>query len=251
MLAMDRFLNRSDAGRRLAAQLETWATAPGREGWSKSDPLVLGLARGGVPVAYEVARALGAPLGAMVVRKLGVPGLPELAMGAVGPGGARVINEDVVRGLRIPEGTIEELTRRAAAEIERKEREYRRASPASVAAGGGGSLGDVRGRTVIVVDDGLATGATMRAAIAALRRAGAATVVVAAPTGSAETCEDLRSQAEDVVCLMKPARFSAVGIWYEDFTPTTDEEVCGLLARASTARQRSGAAQGARGARHA
>jgi predicted phosphoribosyltransferase len=248
---MDRFLNRSDAGRRLAVQLKAWAARPAREGWSKSDPLVLGLARGGVPVAYQVARALGAPLGAMVVRKLGAPGLPELALGAIGPGGARVLNEDVVRGLRVPQDTIEELTRRAAAEIERKESEYRRASPALAAAGGAGSLGDVRGRTVIVVDDGLATGATMRAAIAALRRAGAGAVVVAAPTGSAETCEDLRSLADDVVCLMKPERFCAVGIWYEDFAPTTDDEVCRLLARAWTAWQRSGASHGARGAHHA
>jgi putative phosphoribosyl transferase len=248
---MDRFLNRSDAGRRLAAQLKAWATRPGREGWSKSDPLVIGLARGGVPVAYQVARALGAPLGAMVVRKLGVPELPELAMGAVGPGGARVLNEDVVRGLRIPQETIEELTRRAAAEIERKESEYRRASPVLATAGGAGSLGDVRGRTVVVVDDGLATGATMRAAIEALRRAGAGAVVVAAPTGSAETCADLRSQADDVVCLMQPERFFAVGIWYEDFAPTTDDEVCRLLARAWAARQGSGASHGARGAHHA
>jgi predicted phosphoribosyltransferase len=247
---MDRFLNRSDAGRRLAAQLKAWAAGPGRR-WSQGGPLVLGLARGGVPVAYEVARALGAPLGAMVVRKLGVPGLPELAMGAVGPGGARVVNDDVVRALRIPEGTIEELSRRAAGEIERKEREYRHASYSPAGDVGAGGLGDARGRTVIVVDDGLATGATMRAAIAALRRAGAAAVVVAAPTGSAETCNDLRAKADDVVCLLEPEAFSAVGIWYDDFTPTTDDEVCALLARASTERQRAGHAHRVKGAHHA
>jgi predicted phosphoribosyltransferase len=213
---MARFRDRSDAGRRLAARLRPWAD---------SDPLVVGLARGGVPVAYEVARALGAPLDVLVVRKLGVPGHDELAMGAVGPGGTIILNDNIVRSLRIPSLVVEEVTRREAETIEHRERLYRRGLCSAAMS--------VAGRTVIVVDDGLATGATMRAAIASLRHASARRVIVGVPTGSAETCAELRAEADDVVCLSNPEPFLAVGLWYDDFTPTTDEEVRDVLARAA------------------
>jgi predicted phosphoribosyltransferase len=212
------FRDRRDAGRRLAAHLRA------RLGLSAGgDLLVLGLPRGGVPVAYEVARSFGAELDVLPVRKIGVPGYPELAMGALAPGGTLVINEDVVTELGIPEFLIERVAAREAVEIERRERAYRGGLPAPT----------VRGRTAIVVDDGLATGATIRAATVSLRRAGAKRVVVAVPTGSADTCEELRRDADDVVCLTTPEPFVAVGQWYEDFSPTTDEEVRELLASAS------------------
>jgi predicted phosphoribosyltransferase len=232
---MARFRDRSDAGRRLAAELRAWAS---------SEPLVLGLARGGVPVAYEVAHALEAPLDVLVVRKLGVPGHDELAMGAVGPGGIIVLNDNIVRSLRIPAHVVEELTRRESAEVERREHLYR---------GGMSDLAStVTGRNTIVVDDGLATGASMRAAIASLWHAGARRVVVAVPTGSAETCEELRGEADDVACLMTPEPFFAVGLWYDDFSPTTDEDVRELLARAAAERPRFQRERVAReGARHA
>ncbi len=239
---MNRFLDRSDAGRCLAAQLR---------GWAGSDPLVLGLARGGVPVAYEVARALGAPLDVLVVRKLGVPGRPELAMGAVGPGGTFVVNPDVVRVLRIPPRRIDELAHREAAEIDRRERDYRRGLKLPFPNGATG-VSRACGRTVIVVDDGLATGASMRAALASLRRAGAARVVIAVPTGSAETCQALRAEADDLLCLTTPRPFFAVSLWYEDFAPTTDDEVRELLARAAGERQRAQpASHRLKGERHA
>jgi predicted phosphoribosyltransferase len=210
-----RFRDRHDAGRLLAEKLTAYAHRP--------DVLVLALPRGGVPVAYEVARALGTPLDVFVVRKLGVPGHEELAMGAVATGGVRVLNDDVVRGLRIPDRVIDAVTALEQQELARRERLYR----------GDRTPPDVRGRTVILVDDGLATGATMHAAIAALRQQEPARIVVAVPTAAPETCNALRAEVDDVVCAITPEPFHAVGLWYEDFSQTTDEEVRELLACAA------------------
>jgi erythromycin esterase-like protein/predicted phosphoribosyltransferase len=207
------FRDRSEAGRQLAAKLAAYANRP--------DVLVLGLPRGGVPVAYEVARALGAPLDVFIVRKLGVPGYEELAMGAVATGGVRVLNEALVQKLGIPEYVIEVVAAREQEELKRRERLYR----------GGRPLPDVRGRTVILVDDGLATGATMQAAIKALKQQDPARIVVAVPIASRETCEELRAEVDEVICAVTPEPFQAVGLWYEDFSQTTDEEVRALLAR--------------------
>jgi predicted phosphoribosyltransferase len=209
-----RFRDRTEAGRRLAERLTAYADRP--------DVLVLALPRGGVPVAYEVARALRAPLDVFLVRKLGVPGYEELAMGAVATGGVRVLNDQIVAGLRIPDHVIEAVAEAEQRELARRERLYRGDRPPP----------DVRHRTVILVDDGLATGATMQAAIKALRALPPARIVVAVPTGSPETCEQLKAQADDVICAITPEPFHAVGLWYEDFTQTTDEEVRDLLARA-------------------
>ncbi|HYR95264.1 MAG TPA: phosphoribosyltransferase, partial [Candidatus Binatus sp.] len=198
------FRDRNEAGRLLAAKLSGFA--------NRRDVLVLGLPRGGVPVAYEVARALGAPLDVFVVRKLGVPGHEEFAMGAVATGGVRVLNEEVVNGLRIPEYVIDAVAAQEQQELARRERLYR----------GGRPSPDVRGRTVILVDDGLATGATMHAAIEALRQQRPARIVVAVPTASPETCEALRREVDEVVCAITPKPFHAVGLWYDDFSQTTD-----------------------------
>ncbi len=206
------FRDRREAGRQLAARLSAYANRP--------DVLVLALPRGGVPVAYEVARALGAPLDIFVVRKLGVPGYEELAMGAVATGGVRVLNDEVVRGLGIPDYVIDAVAAREQLELARRERLYR----------GGRLPPDVRGRTVILVDDGLATGATMHAAVRALRAQQPARIVVAIPTASPQTCEELKAEADDVICTITPEPFQAVGRWYEDFSQTTDEEVRDLLA---------------------
>jgi len=208
-----RFRNRIDAGRQLAEKLAAYANRPG--------VLVLALPRGGVPVGFEVARELGAPLDAFLVRKLGVPGYEELAMGAVATGGVRVLNDEIVRGLGISEHEIDAAAARELQELARRERLYRGDRP----------LPDIAGRTVILVDDGLATGATMRAAIAAVRQQQPARIVVAVPTASPDTCEALKAEADDVVCAMTPEPFLAVGHWYEDFTQTTDDEVRELLAR--------------------
>jgi predicted phosphoribosyltransferase len=207
-----RFHNRTDAGRQLAERLAAYADRP--------DVLVLALPRGGVPVGYEVARALGAPLDVFLVRKLGVPGYEELAMGAVASGGVRVLNDEIVRGLGISEDEIDAAVARELQELGRRERLYRRSRPTP----------NVAGRTVILVDDGLATGATMRAAVAALRQQHPARIVVAVPTASPDTCEALKAEADDVICAMTPEPFFAVGHWYEDFTQTTDNEVRELLA---------------------
>jgi predicted phosphoribosyltransferase/erythromycin esterase-like protein len=209
----ERFCNRNEAGRLLAKKLTAYANRP--------DVLVFALPRGGVPVAYEVARALGAPLDFFVVRKLGIPGYEELAMGAVATGGVRVLNDEIVRRLRIPEYIIDAVAAREQQELARRERLYR----------GGRPPPDVRGRTVILVDDGLATGATMRAAIMALRQLQPARIIVAIPTASPETCEELKAEVDEVVCAITPEPFLAVGHWYEDFSQTTDEEVRDLLAR--------------------
>ena len=205
------FRDRRDAGRKLAAELRGYANRP--------DVLVLALPRGGVPVAYEVAQALGAPLDVFVVRKLGVPGYEELAMGAVA-GGARVLNRDIINGLSIPDYIIDAVTVQEQEELARRERRYR----------GGRAAPDVHGRTVILVDDGLATGATMQAAIEALRQLQPARIVVAVPTASAQACAEMRVKADEVICAITPEPFQAVGRWYEDFSQTTDEEVRELLA---------------------
>src|ERR1700692_3469151 len=210
------FRDRRDAGRLLAEKLAAYANRP--------DALVLALPRGGVPVAYEVARALGAPLDVFVVRKLGVPGYEELAMGAVATGGVRVLNEQLVERLGIPEQMIDAVAARERQELARREFLYR----------GGRPPPDVRGRTVILVDDGLATGATMHAAIQALRQQQPARIVVAVPTASPETCEEMRAEVDDVVCAITPEPFHAVGLWYQDFSQTPDEEVRDLLARPDT-----------------
>jgi predicted phosphoribosyltransferase len=209
------FPNRAEAGRRLAEKLEKYA--------GRDDVIVLGLPRGGVPVAYEVAQRLGVPLDVFVVRKLGVPGFEELALGAIASGGVRVLNEDVVRALPNANELVESVTRREMAEVERREQTYRDGRPAP----------DLRGRTVILVDDGLATGATMRAAVAALRQLGAARIVVAVPVGAAETCREFQHEVDETVCVMAPEWFQAVGQFYEDFSQTSDDEVRELLARAA------------------
>jgi len=223
----ERFANRSEAGRLLAEKLTAYANRP--------DVLVLALPRGGVPVAYEVARTLGAPLDIFLVRKLGVPGYEELAMGAVATGGVRVLNDQIVNGLGIPGYVIDAVAAQEQQELARRERLYR----------GGRPPPDVRGRTVILVDDGLATGATMRAAIMALRQVQPARIVAAIPTASPETCEELRAEVDDVICAITPEPFLAVGHWYEDFSQTTDDEVRDLLARQQ--RQHSVDAQPAQG----
>ena len=215
-----RFRDRTQAGRLLATELAPWA--------HRSDVVVLALPRGGVPVGYEVARALGVPLDVFVVRKLGVPGHEELGMGAIAPGGVRLLNEDVVATAGVSNATIEAVAEREAAEILRRERAYRGDRPAT----------ELRGRTVILVDDGLATGASMRAAAAAVRSRGPSRVVVAIPAAAPNTCEVLRAEVDEVVCLMTPEPFSAVGLWYEDFSQTNDEEVRELLARAAEATSR-------------
>jgi predicted phosphoribosyltransferase len=209
------FRDRADAGRQLAARLEGYANRP--------DVLVLALPRGGVPIGYEVARALQAPLDVFLVRKLGVPGHEELAMGALATGGVRVLNEDVVRALGIPEDVIDEVAAGQQQELGRRERAYRDDRP----------VAEVCGRTVILVDDGLATGSTMRAAVAALRQRRPARIVVAVPVGSADTCAELREEADEVVCARTPEPFYAVGLWYDDFAQTTDDEVRDLLAQAA------------------
>jgi len=209
-----RFRDRTDAGRRLAAKLKQYA--------GRDDVIVLALPRGGVPVGAEVADALGAPLDVFLVRKLGVPGREELAMGAIASGGVHVLNPDVVDELRIPQNLIDAVAAEEGEELARREEVYRDGRPAPA----------VRGRTAILVDDGLATGASMKAAVAALRRLGPAKIVVAVPVGAAETCRELGQLADEVVCVESPDPFWAVGSWYVDFDQTTDDEVRELLNRA-------------------
>ena len=209
------FPNRAEAGRLLAEKLENYV--------GRSDVVVLGLPRGGVPVAYEVAQRLGAPLDVFVVRKLGVPGFEELAAGAIASGGVRVLNEDVVRALPNADQLIESVTEKETVELERREQTYRDGRPAP----------ELRGRVVILVDDGLATGATMRAAVAALRQRGVAKIVVAAPVGAPDTCRELEQEADETICAITPEFFQAVGQYYEDFSQTSDEEVRELLSRAT------------------
>jgi predicted phosphoribosyltransferase len=211
-----RFRDRREAGRALASKLSKYA--------GRRDVIVLALPRGGVPVAYEVARALEAPLDVFLVRKLGIPGHEELAMGAVATGGVRVLNVPLVRSLGIPESVVESITSKEQSELERQERLYRSRRPPV----------DARGKTVILVDDGLATGATMVAAIQALRKLAPERIVVAVPVAARDTCEQLESVADDVLCAVTPEPFHAVGLWYEDFSPTSDDEVRELLEAASS-----------------
>jgi putative phosphoribosyl transferase len=219
------FRDRVDAGRQLALRLRRYANRP--------DVLVLALPRGGVPVAYEVAKELQAPLDVFLVRKLGVPGYEELAMGAIASGGVRVINQDVVRYMGIPAEVIDAVAADEQRELERRERAYRDDRPPP----------DVKGRIVILIDDGLATGSTMRAAAAALRKQGPARIVVAVPVSASETCEEFRSEVDEIVCAVTPEPFRGVGLWYEDFSQTTDDEVRELLERAR--QQSNRAASGA------
>jgi predicted phosphoribosyltransferase len=210
----ERFRDRREAGALLGARLRRYA---GRE-----DVVVLGLPRGGVPVAFEIARALAAPLDVFLVRKLGVPGHEELAFGAIATGGTRVVNRRVIHALAIPAEVVAEIDERERRELERRERAYRGDRPPPV----------LTGRTVILVDDGLATGSTMWAAVHAARQEDPATVVVAVPVGAPETCAALSRAADEVVCLMAPEPFGAVSAWYEDFAQVGDEEVGRLLASA-------------------
>ncbi len=189
---------------------------------NRSDVLVLALPRGGVPVAYEVAKQIGAPLDVFLVRKLGVPGYEELAMGAIATGGVRVINEDVVRQLDIPCEVIDLVAAEEQRELERRERAYHDDRPPP----------DVKGRTVILIDDGLATGSTMRAAAAALRKQGPARIVIAVPVAAAQTCDEFREEVDEILCAVTPEPFRGVGLWYQDFSQTTDAEVRELLEKA-------------------
>ena len=208
------FRNRTEAGRVLAQELRVYA--------NRDDVIVLALPRGGVPVAFDVAHALRAPLDVFVVRKLGVPGHEELAMGAIASGRVLVVEPSVVEDLAIPMEVVLDVAAREEQERLRREREYRGDRPAP----------DVRGRTVILVDDGLATGSTMRAAVAALRKLQPAKIVVAVPVAVRSTCEELAEEVDEVVCARTPEPFYAIGEWYADFSQTTDEEVRDLLARA-------------------
>ena len=213
-----RFRDRRDAGHALGAELRAYADRP--------DVVVLGLPRGGIPVAYEVAQAVHAPLDVFVVRKLGYPGQEELAMGAIASGGVRVLNPQVAAG--VPPEVIEATAQRELQELERRERQYRGGKPPI----------DLQGRTVIVVDDGLATGASMRAAVVALHERGTARIVVAVPVAAHATCQELSQSVDEVVCASTPEPFMAVGLWYEDFSQTTDGEVAELLRPELTAARR-------------
>lgn len=209
------FLDRYDAGQRLAERLSRYVDQP--------DLLILALPRGGVPVAYEVARALKAPLDVFLVRKLGFPGHEELAMGAIATGGVRILDWQLVQMYGVPPDAIERVTMAEQRELERRERLYRDGRPAP----------DVKGYTVILIDDGLATGSTMRAAVEALREEGARKIVVAVPVAPPDTCEAMKEEVDEIVCAVTPEPFRAVGIWYADFSETSDEEVRELLARAA------------------
>ncbi len=212
------FRDRAEAGRLLAAELMRYAGVP--------DTVVLGLPRGGVPVAFEVAKALRAPLDVFVVRKLGVPAQPELAMGAIASGGIRVLNEEVVQRLGIPEKVIEAVAGEEERELERRESAYR----------GSRLKPDVRGRTVILIDDGVATGSTMRAAVRALNSQHPARLIVGVPTAAASTWRELRPEVDEFIALMTPEDFESVGQWYENFDQTGDLEVTSLLERARLSR---------------
>lgn len=208
------FKNREDAGRRLAKRLSECRN---------EDPVVLALPRGGVPVGYEISRSLGAPLDIFVARKLGAPGQPEFGIGAVAQGGVRVLNEDAVQTLGIPEEYIERMAEEETAEIERR---------LALLRGEGRPEPEVGGRTAILVDDGLATGVTARAAVEALRRRSPERLILAVPVCAAQTAETLRSEVDELICLEAPADLMAIGLWYQDFYQVPDEEVVELLERA-------------------
>jgi putative phosphoribosyl transferase len=211
------FADRAAAGRVLAEKLSAYA--------GRDDVIVLALPRGGVPVAYEVARALPAPLDVFLVRKLGAPGHEELAMGAIASGDVVVMNDEVLKAMQVSDEFIAATIDSERQELARRELAYR----------GDRSPIDVRGRTVILIDDGLATGSTMRAAVTAVRRLHPARIIVAVPIGAPSTCAEFRSIADDVICAVTPEPFRAVGMWYDDFSQTDDDEVSDLLARASGA----------------
>jgi predicted phosphoribosyltransferase len=208
------FANRSEAGRLLAEKLGQYT--------DRDDVIVLGLARGGVPVAHAVAKCLCVPMDVFIVRKLGVPGFEELAAGAIASGGVRVLNEDVMRTIPDAEAAIEAVTSRETAELQRREQIYREGRPAP----------QLRDKIAILVDDGLATGATMRAAVKALRQSGAAKIVVAVPVGPSDTCRELKEEADETICLRTPEFFQAVGQYYDDFSQTGDKDVRELLNNA-------------------
>ena len=212
---MARFSDRRDAGRVLAQELTAYA--------GRSDVIVLALPRGGVPVAYEVALALNAPLDIFVVRKLGLPGHDELAIGAIAFGGVRVLNEDIIHALNIPEAMINRVAQQELQELGRREQLYRGDRP----------MLDVQDKTVILIDDGLATGASMRAAVSGVRTQHPARIVIAVPTAAPETCNAFEFEVDEIVCAMTPEPFFGVGKWYENFSQITDEEVHTLLEEAS------------------
>lgn len=212
---MPLYKNRAEAGRKLAQALSDYA--------GRADVVVLGLPRGGVPVAYEVTKALEAPLDIFIVRKLGVPGQEELAMGAIASGGVRVLNDEVVGGLSISEEEIQSVAEKERAELERRERLYR----------GERARRDLKNKIAILVDDGLATGASMRAAVNGLRQHNPDKIVVAVPTAPPETCREFEDLADQVICLQTPSPFMGVGAWYADFPQTTDDQVRELLEKAA------------------
>jgi putative phosphoribosyl transferase len=215
-LSAQPFTNRAEAGELLAVRFSSLA--------NRDDVIVLALPRGGVPVGYEVAKALGLAFDVFVVRKLGVPGHEELAMGAIASGEVRLVNHDVVDALGIPANVIDRVAVRERAELERRELLYRGSRP----------LAPLANKTVILVDDGLATGSTMRAAVTAVRHQQPAQIIVAVPVGAPSTCNELSKEADQVVCLRSPEPFVAVGMWYRDFTPTSDGEVRALLGRTAS-----------------
>ncbi len=210
---MDRFRDRTHAGQYLAGKLQKYAHKP--------KTIVLGLPRGGVVVAHEIAKELGLPLDIFLVRKLGVPGYEELAMGAIASGGVRVLNQDVLRSINISRDDIQAIAQREEQELKRREAAYRNNRPRL----------DIKDYTVILVDDGLATGATMRAAVVALRRQGPQKIIVAVPTASPDTCAEFRAKVDEIICGITPSPFNAVGLWYDDFSQTSDEEVKHLLKK--------------------
>jgi putative phosphoribosyl transferase len=218
---MERFIDRADAGKQLASKLQSL---------KGQDVVVLALPRGGVPVAFEIAKVLHAPLEVFLVRKLGTPGHEELAMGAIASGGVRVLNEDIIRSLGIDERMLEDEVSKEQAELQRREVLYRGTVP----------FPSLKGKTVIVVDDGIATGATMRAAVKALRQHQPAKVIVAAPTSARDTYQTLCTEADEVVCLATPEPYIAVGIWYESFPQTSDDEVKNLLRQARSGKESYG-----------
>jgi putative phosphoribosyl transferase len=205
------FADRREAGKALAARLDAYR--------GRHDVVVLALPRGGVPVAFEVAEALGAPLDIFVVRKLGMPGQPEFAIGAIASGGVVVLNDDAIRWHHIPQSLIDAVAREELVELRRREQAYRRGRP----------LIDLHSRAVILVDDGLATGSSMRAAVQAVRTFEPARVIVAVPVGASSTCDAFAAITDETVCARTPDPFTAVGLWYRDFSQTTDEEVRALL----------------------
>ena len=211
-----RFRDRTEAGQLLARALDEYA--------GRADVIILALPRGGVPVGCEIARRLRVPLDVFLVRKLGVPWHPELAMGALASGGVQVLNDDVVRAYGIPQHVISAVAAHEQEELDRRAREYR----------GDRAFPSLAGRTAILVDDGLATGSTMRAAVAAVRKEKPAAIIVAVPVAAAQTCSELQHEVDRIVCLRTPEAFSAVGAWYEDFSQISDDEVRALLSAATS-----------------